>query len=400
MECGLIYGAARRKDGVSSIVFEPESEWVQPIYACASTAKAVIRTVNFRFNGTTDLANLAIDSIKDKEYTRLDEQPIWGVENSKNQLQGTNAFWGLVDPLQTSRINITTIRSPVLRLPGLVDPFSGGSSSSDSSAQNAPGAEFYIKALSNAFGVTPGGSSVSSVTDYSGKTSLALYKRWQDLSQTPAKAARMIDLIWTDVAANAVVGTRGHIAAPAPRGSSGTTTSAGTIPPNTVSKRDDAPGSQNQNGTAAPAFPVIAYRRQIRYHLRFAIPAVLALATMALLFGVTFFMLILGRAGPTRMRRFFNLTAAGRIWGFIQHPNSCPPGASTGLWANAVGRREVQLGRLGPAAPVTDDGASDIGLVAYGKNAAAGLGIGFSSMNKSSISLGPRSPASERFARK
>src|SRR4051794_29341288 len=83
MECGLIYGAARRKDGAASIIFEPESEWVQPIYSCASTTKALIRTVNFRFNGTVDLANLAIDSIKDKEYTRLDEQPIWAVENSK-----------------------------------------------------------------------------------------------------------------------------------------------------------------------------------------------------------------------------------------------------------------------------------------------------------------------------
>lgn len=80
--CGLVFGAARRKDGSESLTFEPETWWTQPLYSCASTTKAVIKTVQFKYNGTsqTNLKNLKVLNVTDKAYQSDDDKPLWGVE--------------------------------------------------------------------------------------------------------------------------------------------------------------------------------------------------------------------------------------------------------------------------------------------------------------------------------
>src|SRR5699024_2503127 len=63
--CGLVYGAAQRTDGGDSLVPDPGSKWVIPVYSCASSVTASIKTVTFQYNGT-DLSALKAAKIDPK----------------------------------------------------------------------------------------------------------------------------------------------------------------------------------------------------------------------------------------------------------------------------------------------------------------------------------------------
>lgn len=74
--------------------------------------------------------------------------------------------------------------------------------------------DFYVQALQNAFTIANPGSlgyaGYAGYADYSGLTAgLALYRKWQALSMNAVGAAQIVNLVWTDIAANSVVGTRG-----------------------------------------------------------------------------------------------------------------------------------------------------------------------------------------------
>ncbi|KAF7593539.1 hypothetical protein BBP40_011267 [Aspergillus hancockii] len=45
--CGVVFGAATRTDGVSSLLTDPGSPWRTPMYSCASAIRAVVKTVHF-----------------------------------------------------------------------------------------------------------------------------------------------------------------------------------------------------------------------------------------------------------------------------------------------------------------------------------------------------------------
>ena len=47
------------------------------------------------------------------------------------------------------------------------------------------------------------------VVDYTAKSNLAVYATWQENSRNPAMVLKIINLVWTYIAANAVVGTWG-----------------------------------------------------------------------------------------------------------------------------------------------------------------------------------------------
>ena len=47
VQCGFVTGAARRRDGKESLVFEPGTWMVRPVHVCASATKATIKTVRF-----------------------------------------------------------------------------------------------------------------------------------------------------------------------------------------------------------------------------------------------------------------------------------------------------------------------------------------------------------------
>ncbi|OQV07867.1 hypothetical protein CLAIMM_12227 [Cladophialophora immunda] len=288
--CGLLYGAPRRRDGSESVVFEPGSKWTIPLYSCISTSRARIKTVTFRFNGSDDLSALAVTGISDKVYPNESSKPLWGVEKTDQILADVNILWGLLSRPDQGNVSVTTLRKEFLYLPGYV----GGGASGPFTVgyQNLPGVDFHVGALGALFSISTYAG--DSTADYSGKTNLAMYRLWQDLSRTPANAARILNLIWTDVAANSVVGTK-SLQPP--------------LPQQTLQKRD---GSSSPDD-AALLVPVTVYERRVRYHMVYGIPALMtAFGTLCVLIAVLV-VLCLGRAGTTKMRRYLDRTSPGRL---------------------------------------------------------------------------------------
>src|SRR5262249_47533100 len=127
--CSVIYGAAVPKDaGTNSpLIVSPGSEWTVPVHSCASAVKALVKTVKFRFNGTT-LDDLVIVSAEPKAYTNPQDMPLWAVEDLGNRtIQDGKPFWGLLGPSSSPAVdypsNLSTISRESLYLPGYLDDF-------------------------------------------------------------------------------------------------------------------------------------------------------------------------------------------------------------------------------------------------------------------------------------
>ncbi|KAF2275033.1 uncharacterized protein EI97DRAFT_459669 [Westerdykella ornata] len=348
--CGMLLGAARRKDGTSSLFFDPGSEWTVPLYSCATAAKATIKTVSFRYNGTAGLSSLKIDDIRPKQYAKDEDKPLWAVEKSALRLNYANPVWGITIPEHANHPNITTARQEHLYLPGYVDPSDIGAPTNG--AQNLPGVDFYSRIIGFIYEFDTVDVSASwGIPDYTGRSNMALYNKWQQLSRNPEDAARIINLIWTDISANAVVGTKGHLPSP---------------PLQNLAKRDEPQSSV--------MVPVKLYTRRIQFKLVYGIPAFLALAVGAAIFAMALVFVCIGRAGPARLRRYLDQTSAGRIFTTFLYPNDCPPGAPKATWENLVGAKHIDVSgqvprRVGPASGPAEVGVTGApaGNIAYEK---------------------------------
>ncbi|KAF1846238.1 uncharacterized protein K460DRAFT_417361 [Cucurbitaria berberidis CBS 394.84] len=328
-KCGVLNGAPRRKDGSASLMFDPGSAWSMSMYTCMSTAKATIKTVKFRFNGTNDdMTGLEVLSLVDKTYPNKESQPLWGVENTEMYLKDGGPLWGLVSEEKAKTLNLSTVRKESLYLPGR-----------DSSMgwQNLPGADFASIALGMAYKT---GMSTKGV-DYSGQSNLAMFKKWQELSRTPASSAKILNLVWTDLAANMVVGTK-------------------SLAPGQDSKRkrDDVTNESSKTP------PVTSYTRRVKYHYAYGIPAFLALVLTVGAFTTTLFFVFFSGAKPSTMRTFLQHTSAGRfltsqsgISGHAQpqtvyEGNALPSDGGysdtpTNIWVKGAGKRRFTLGAEG-----------------------------------------------------
>lgn len=298
--CGLVYGAANRTDGVSPLRTDPNSPWSIPLYICASAVKASLKTVSFRYNGT-GLDALAITSLSPKNYT---SPPLWAVEDLPNRtLSEVQPLWGILPANTTSPsyrgTDISTIAAPSLYLPGYIDtttPLTGYLPVPVSTGQNLPGVDFYTQALYRALSIsTPAGQPYA---DYSGWTSLTLYAKWQALSASAGGVAKMINLIWTDFAANAMVGTK---------------------------------------SLAGQTRPVTVYERRIRYRLPYAVPAIVVLVASLGIVGSVVVLGCMRRTGIRRLRGFLEKTALGRVLsaGLAEDDE--------GDWVEKVGGKRVRI---------------------------------------------------------
>ena len=283
--CGLMYGVPRRADGVDDLMFLPGSEWTTPMYSCISAAQAVIKTVHFLFNGTDDLSGLQVLRIEDKTYPNEDAKPLWGVENTEIPLADANALWGLVSPDAAAKAtNLSTLRKESLLLPGY--PLFPGMG--PTSYQNLPGVDFSDQAIATAYSI---GNSDNGLPDYSGMSNLAMFRRWKDLSGSPELSAKILNLVWTDIATNAVVGTK----------------SMAPSQGNSVTESDTTTTS------SAATVAVTPYHRQVKYHLTYAIPGIVVLTFLLISAVLTSCAGLFGLTGLSKMRRYLNATSAGRI---------------------------------------------------------------------------------------
>ena len=318
------------------------------MYTCMSTAKATIKTVALRYNGTTDdLTSLEVLSIQDKTYPNEDSKPLWGVENTSMKLKDGGPLWGLVTPSAAQAMNLTALRKESLYLPGR---------DASINFQNLPATDFANVALDMVYKT---GSSSQGIVDYSGQSNLAMFRRWQELSRTPETSAKILNLIWTDIAANMVVGTKG-------------------LEANEVSKRAAAHQERRKRDGASNAPPqhnkmppITNYTRRVRYKYAYGIPAFIALALAAALFASTLFFALCSGAKPNTIRTILQHTSAGRFLtstsqsqshshpafsptsttAYAVHPSSprevIYSNAPTHVWASGAGRKKFTLSAEG-----------------------------------------------------
>ncbi|KAI3009645.1 hypothetical protein CBS147346_1983 [Aspergillus niger] len=315
--CGTVFAAPRRLDG-DSLIPDTNSTWSTPLYSCAAATKAAVREVTFRFNGTGGLDKLVIQSINEKKYNDPSELPLWGVERLKNHtLQNVRPLWGLVSPEVGARDDISTVQRDYLWLPGYPDLITSDTIAGEPSM---PGNLFYTQRLLSLFDIATLNQATSR---YTGSGDLALYNRWFELSSSASGVEKMLGLIWTDMTANTVVGTRGWHNAPSQTSNNS----------KRMSKRD----------VGGVSVPVTLWSRNIKYHIPYAIPAFIVLALSIALAGFTICLLILRRTGLGQMRSYLARTSPGRILGSALHPDQAGVLASTKTWIQQVGVRKATL---------------------------------------------------------
>ena len=309
MACGLMRGAAIRKGDGPQGVFEALSEWTIPLYTCATSIKATIQTTSFLLNGTSGLASLTITNVRPKTYPNNESIPLWGVEESGQTNADMSPLWGLVAPDYEKYPNISVIRQESLHIPGYAPPT--GSTLHGIQGQNLPATDFPSRALISTYGMNKDFGATEPRVDYTGYSNMAMYVKWQNLSRNANDAAKIVNLIWTDLAAAAVVGTK---SAEGPRGAS--------------------------DPVRIVVRPLV---NKIRYHWRFGIPAFLVALLCMIIASFATLTFIFRRHNLSKMRKHLHQTAAGRIFTSFLYPEDTNLDTSSREWSERVGKNVIDL---------------------------------------------------------
>lgn len=342
--CSLLYGPGNRIDGGNSLIPDQGSRWSVPIYSCASAIQATVRTVTFQYNNGTGLDALSVTSALPKVYADVTDAPRWAVESLADfTISDAQPTWGIlgtsnssvVDP-SVSTYNMSTLVSERLYLPGYMDgyyPLLNGGKGTTDSLQNLPGVDFYRQSLFGALTVVALGARgyQGQLPDYSGQTSLALYAKWQNMTLSANGTAGIINLIWTDLAANTVVGTKGW-----------GLTAASLENSNFLITNASLSSEQSVAGLSSTSqVPITLYQKHIRYRLPYAIPAIIILAIMLFILSTLLVLLGRGRTGSTKMRQLLEGTAAGSIMALLVRPKEAE---MTGIeWIRNVRKYQVRV---------------------------------------------------------
>ena len=306
-------GAARRHDGGSQLYFESGSRWSSPLFACASSVRATIKTVSFLLNGTEGLQDLSVTGVRPKVYPNNDSIPLWGVEETGKSMDEISPIWGLVSPAYENYPNISVIKAESLHLPGFAD---SSDVSSKRTYQNMPGSDFYRAVSAYAYDISDSGSDTYGPrVDYTGYANMAMYVKWQNLSSSPETAPKIIDLIWTDSAAAVVVGTKGVLGA----GNAGRPSEAVRV-------------------------SVHPMTNQIKYRWLFGIPALIVILICIVIGFLAFCTLVFRRHNFSVMRRHLNQSSSGRLLTGFMYPEYCNLDTKSRVWSQTVGQNVIDLG--------------------------------------------------------
>ena len=317
VSCGLMHGVPQRQDSGSPLVFEAGSQWSQKLFSCATAVKATIKTVAFSYNGTDGLlSNLAVTDVQDKVYPDEASMPLWGVENTDNSftIDDLNLVWGLVSPAYENNVNVSTVRQPSLYLPGWIDPIVSDISDGESLEvfENLPGSDFAVGALESTYCIDESGNCEG--VDYSGNTNMAMWVRWQQLTASAETATLIPNLIFTDTAASAIVGTKGVL----------------------------GPGNAAQQNDSS--IFVTPFVQTIRYHYVFAIPALLVALLLVIITLMTLVMACFSRGkGISRLRLHLQRGAPGRIYTTFLYAGPGVLAMKSKDWSRQFGKKIVDL---------------------------------------------------------
>ncbi len=334
--CGLVYGAPRTENGKTALFYDPGTKLSMAIYSCASAVKVSIKTFSLRYNGTEGLKSLHVDSIEDYSGSSLH----WGIENNNARkdldIDSAPPIWGLVSSDAQPSKELDVITSPHLYLPGVTGAFSGLSSIG---TDNMPGLDFPTDALSTIYRGDLGDSTVGT-GDYSGKTSFAMFTKWQQLMSSANGVAKIIDLIYTDLSANGLVGTKSWLkeSNDIPGGEDSTTANGN----NKIKRQSTTTSAGAAQATAR--VPVRIYNHRIKYNYLFGIPAYFSLLVSVLVGTLTLLYLLSGRTSLSKTRKYLNVTSPGRIITSFVYAGESEPQVSTSRWKAGTGARKVRMG--------------------------------------------------------
>lgn len=205
--------------------------------------------------------------------------PLWGVENNGNAyyMRDVSLVWGLISEAYAKSENISAIQQPSLYIPGYdvdAEIFTIG-------YDNMPGNEAFLGAMGPPYTVS---LSANGVVDYTGVTNIQMWSRWQALSKSAEGIANIINLIWADTAASAVVGTKGVLG-----------------PGNTQSK----------NVMPILVTPTV---QQVKYHLPYAIPAIIMALVLLLITAAALLIILFSHNSISRLRLHLQSLSPGRIF--------------------------------------------------------------------------------------
>lgn len=193
IHCSLFFGATKRLDGGDPLSLNAGAIGRQPIYSCATATRASIQTVQFSFSGDPKLENLHISR------QPSDISVHWAMEKTGLSLKEGTILWGVVAESFKDDPSLSTVYQPEFYVPA------GRSDLWPDAAGNLPlqsPGSIWAEALSvNTW--------VLNRSLYSGSGSRQLHKKWQSIMNNDPHGSphKILNSIWTDIAANALLGT-------------------------------------------------------------------------------------------------------------------------------------------------------------------------------------------------
>ncbi|KAG0637143.1 hypothetical protein HOY80DRAFT_1085575, partial [Tuber brumale] len=303
IRCSTIFGTAKRTDGGDGgRMHDVGSQWSRPIYTCATAIKASVKVVTLTMNGTHNLENLRVDKVAPRNYSSKLEMPVWAIENWRTNMSVSYPFWGIVGQKYKDAPHLWTIQREHLWLPSV-------SRSDNLAILRSSDSLSLLTFPSQALGIS------TTNDDYSGIHNFALLSKWRKLSETQNSAALIPNLIWTDIVANNLVGTK-------------------SVP----SAYGVTEGDEQRSGSM---LIVDTYGKKITYDLVFAIPALTILVMWVASIFLALLMLFTSRVSLAAVQRLINHTSTGRSVTNLLYPETCAPSPSTKIWVRGVGKKKI-----------------------------------------------------------
>ena len=332
----MLLGAAQQIEGERSASLTPGTRWSIPIYSCATVAKAIVKKVTFEARGPS-LRDVKVLDITDKSYSSTSPMPLWGVENTRLNLTDASPLWGILSTSHAaqSTSDFSTIERPHLYLPG-----KQATAAYLDIQDNLPGVQFHTFGMSAAYDI---GSDISEGFDYTGKTNIALFTRWQELSKTPETASRLVNTVWTDTVANIIVGSKSLLGGPF------------------------VEDGQGRASTDTVDHTVVLILKKVKFDIVYGIPAFVVLLLWLITAFVAGTLFLTNRVSLERIRHYLRCTAAGRLLATAVHPRISNLTMSSSNWTRQAGGVVVALSGEYPRGKADDQGLMQEGNDGRGK---------------------------------
>lgn len=282
----ILLGAPTKLDGSQFDIADEGMTLKRKIYAFAAAAKLSIKTVQFSYNSSAiPLDGLSVLDIAEKQYLDASKLPRWALETPPLANSFIPPLWGLVSKEYENVQNISTIRSPSFY--PVTSSFTYSLYSGWQVGSSYVTGSSAISGLLNY--ITSMKPSIDTSRYSNGKDSFLLLQRWQSLSQNSTSAAQIVKLIFTNMAANYLRGTRGQL-------------SEDIVPP---------PFRNLTGSKLSVEVPTHVRERVVRYHWPYGIPAFLSFVLLAALVIVASGAIATGSIA--KISRCLSFLSAGRL---------------------------------------------------------------------------------------